>query len=85
VSLRLRDADDPILKEIVQEITLLCEHNRNAQAVLRESAKDFLQDITALDELVHAGADKKDILKLLETIRKKQAPLDKAINSPGKA
>lgn len=85
ISLRLRDSDDPMLKEIVREITLLCEHNRNAQAVLRESTKDFLKDVTALEELVHQGADKKEITKLLDTIRKKQAPLDKAIKSSDKA
>lgn len=84
VSLRLRDSDDPILKEIVKDITLVCEHHRNAQSVLLDSTSDLLADISALDELAHAGADKQEILKLLDTIRKKQGLLDKAIKPSGK-
>jgi hypothetical protein len=84
ISLRLRDSDDPILKEIVKDIAQVCEHHRNAQAMLRDTTKDLLQDINALHELVHAGADKKEILKLIESIHKKQAPLDKALKSLGK-
>ncbi|HEX9020019.1 MAG TPA: hypothetical protein VF903_02030, partial [Nitrospirota bacterium] len=52
VSLRVRDSDDPALKELVMAITRLCEHSRDTHALIRETAKDLSGAITALQETV---------------------------------
>jgi methyl-accepting chemotaxis protein len=85
ISLRLRESDDPMLKEIVKTITALKEHTRNSHAVIQESAKDLFKDAEALAELVQRGADKTEVLKQLDMLRKKQDLLDKAVKSLGKA
>lgn len=85
LSLRLRDSDDPMLKDIVKEISVLAEHTRNSHALIQESARDLLSDAEALREMVRRGADQAAIQKQLDGMRKKQDLLDKAVKSLGKA
>jgi methyl-accepting chemotaxis protein len=85
ISLRLREADDPMLKDIVKTITALKEHTRNSHALIQESARDLFKDAEALGEMAHRGADKAELQKHLEGMRKKQEVLEKAIKSLGKA
>ena len=48
VSLKLRDSDDPMLKELVDSIGRLTEHNRNTHSFVIASAQDLFTDMTAL-------------------------------------
>jgi methyl-accepting chemotaxis protein len=84
VSLRLRDTDDPALKEIVKSITRLSEHARNTHALVREASQDLFRELAALQEGVQRGADKSEIQKHLEAVRKRQDLLDKAVKSSGR-
>jgi hypothetical protein len=81
VSLRLRESDDPMLKELVKEVTLLCEHGRNTQALIREAARDLFGDLAGLQDKINKGADRADIQKHFEVVRRKQDLLEAAIRS----
>jgi len=82
---RLRDSDDPMMKDLVASISRLCEYNRNAQALVQDAARDLMADIAVLRDKLHANADQAEIQKQFDEIRKKQDLLDKAIRSHGKA
>jgi signal transduction histidine kinase len=84
VSLRLRESDDPVLKDLVKAITRLCECSRNTHALLQETSQDLLADIAAIQDKIHKGAGPAEIQKQIEALRKKQELLDKAIKSLGK-
>ena len=81
ICLRLRETDDPLLKDIVTEIVLLCEHSRNSHAMLQESVKELFKEVSVLREMVQQGAIKTEIEKHLDELRLKQDMLDKAIKS----
>jgi methyl-accepting chemotaxis protein len=85
VSLRLRESDDPMLKDLVTSITRLCEHSRNTHALIRASAQDLFSDITALQEAVQKDADKTEIRKHTDLVRKKKELLEKAVQSFSKS
>lgn len=84
VSLRLRDSDDPMLKDLVTVITRLCHHSRSSHALIQEAARDLIADIEALREKAGQGVDREDLQKHLEGLRAKQDLLDKAIKACGK-
>lgn len=79
VSLRLRESDDPILKELVQAITRVCEHSRHSHALIQEYASDLFKDVTILREKCQKGADANEIGTLIEGMGKKHDLLDNAI------
>jgi methyl-accepting chemotaxis protein len=81
VTLRLRESDDPMLKDLVSAISQMCEYGRQAHHLIRESAQELFADIEALQEKVRQGADRAEIEKQMESVRKKQEALDKAIKS----
>jgi methyl-accepting chemotaxis protein len=83
VTLRLRDADDPMLKDLVRAIGDLCEQNRQSHRLVQESAQELFGDLNALQENVRRGASVGDLIKQAEAIQKKQAALEKAIQSLG--
>jgi nitrogen fixation/metabolism regulation signal transduction histidine kinase len=83
VTLRLRDADDPMLKDLVRTIGRLCEQSRQTHRLVQESARELFDDLTALQDSIGKGASAADMSGQVETIRKKQAVLDKAIQSLG--
>jgi methyl-accepting chemotaxis protein len=85
ISLRLRETDDPMLKDLVRVISRLCEHSRNAHTLIHDTAKDLFAEITALQEKIQQGADKSEIQKQIEIVRKKQELLDKAVQACRKA
>lgn len=85
ISLRLREADDPMLKELVNAIGLLCEHSVKAHTHIQNAARELFGDIQAFQEKVERGADAAELRTQLESIRKKQELLDKAIKSFRKA
>ena len=81
VSLRLRDSDDPLLKDLVKTITRLCEHSRSSHGLIQEAARDIIADLEALREKIGKGADRADIQKHMDGIRSKQDLLEKAIKT----
>lgn len=81
ISLRLRESDDPMLKELAGAIGRLCEHSRNTHSLVNSSAQDLFADITALEEAVRAGADRAELRKHLDAIRSKHELLQKAVQS----
>jgi nitrogen fixation/metabolism regulation signal transduction histidine kinase len=85
ISLRLRESDDPMLKDIVKTLNTLKEHTRNSHALIQESARDLLKDAVALGEMAQRGVDKAEMQKQIDGLRKKQDVLDKAIKSLGKS
>ncbi len=85
VSLRLRESDDPMLKDLVTAIGRLCEHSRDTHSLLQEAAKDLFADIAALQEKIRLGAETAEIRKQMDGVRKKQDLLDKAVKSFGKS
>jgi methyl-accepting chemotaxis protein len=84
VSLRLREADDPTLKELVKSIGRLCESSRGSHVLIQETADDLFKDIAALQESIRRGAEKSEIQKQLEGLKQDQELLNKAIKSFGK-
>ena len=82
---RLRESDDPMLKDLVASISRLCENNRNAHALVREAARELMADIAVLGEKIRNNSTQADIQKQFDEIRKKQDLLDKAIAAHGKA
>jgi hypothetical protein len=84
ISLRLRDSDDPLLKDLVSAITKLCECSRNHSAQIHEAASSLRTDIVKLQEKVHANADKGEVQALIDGLRRKQDVLDAALKSHGK-
>jgi methyl-accepting chemotaxis protein len=85
VSIRLRESDDPMLKELVDAITRLGEHLRNSHALTQASAQDLLTGVLALREAAAQGADSAELEKLFSLVLKKQELLEKAVQSLGKA
>lgn len=81
VSLRLRDSDDPMLKDLGKAIIRLCDRSRSSQALIRETAKDLFAGIEALREKVRQGADRDEIQKHVEGLLTTQALLETAIKS----
>ena len=81
ISLRLRDSDDPMLKELVKTISQLCNSSRCSNALIRETAEDLFADIEALQQKIQQGADTGEIKKHVEGMRTKQDLLNKAIKS----
>jgi len=81
ISLRLRNSDDPMLKELVMTISELCDHSRSSHALIRESAEDLFADIEALRQKIQQGADPGEIKKFVEGMRTKQDILNNAIKS----
>ncbi len=83
VSLRLRETDDPVLKDLVMAITQLCENSRNFHALLQDTSRELSADIAVLQDKFSKGASHADIHRQLEAVRKKQELLEKTIKSLG--
>jgi methyl-accepting chemotaxis protein len=84
VSLRLREADDPTLKELVRTIGHLCENSRSSRVLIEEVAEDLFKDIAALQESIDRGAEKSEIQKHFEVLHRDREFLDKTIKSVGR-
>ncbi len=81
VTLRLRESDDPMMKELASTIGRLCAHGRHTHEALQITSEDLFRALAELDDRIHAGAGKEDLKKQLETIREKRAALERAIQS----
>jgi len=85
VNLRLRDSDDPMLKELVASISRLCENSHASHVLIQETARELFSEIAALQSSIRRGADSAEIQKHLDHLRKKQELAEKAIKMSGKA
>ena len=83
VTLRLRDSDDPMLKDLVTTIGSLCEQSRHANRSVHEAAQGLFSDLTILRESLAKGAPTSSLAQQLDGILEKQAALDKAVRSLG--
>jgi methyl-accepting chemotaxis protein len=81
VSLRLRDSDDPILKDLGKAVSRLCDHSRSSHALIRESAQELFAAVEALREKVRQGANREEIQKHVEGLLRTQDLLEKAISA----
>jgi len=81
ISLRLRESDDPTLKELVKTITRLCEQSRNSHALIQETAQDLFDEVGHLRERTQQGADAAEIQKIIEGLLNKRDLLEKAVKS----
>lgn len=81
VSLSLRESDDPLLKQLVDSISHLSEHFSNSHGLVRAAALDLSSGITALAEAVEKGANRTEIRPYVDSLREKQALLEKTIQS----
>jgi len=84
VTLRLRDSDDPMLKDLVQTIGILCEQSRHSHRSVHEAARGLFSDLAALQESIAKGASAGSLDKQMETVRQKQAALEEALQSLGR-
>jgi len=83
VTLRLRDSDDPMLKDLVQTIGGLCERTRLSHRSVHEAAQGLFTDLAALQESIAKGAQGVSLEKQLAAVRQRQATLEKAVQSLG--
>jgi nitrogen fixation/metabolism regulation signal transduction histidine kinase len=83
VTLRLRDSDDPMLKDLVQTIGHLCEQSRHTNQAILNAARDLSSELAALRESIQHGASGGALLVQLESIRRKEAALEDAVKSLG--
>ncbi|MGC1455569.1 MAG: hypothetical protein WA946_10330 [Nitrospirota bacterium] len=81
VSLRLRDSDDPMLKDLGKVVSRLCDHSRSSHALIRETAHDLYASLDALREKVRQGADGEEIQRLIADMQTTRDLLEKAIKA----
>ena len=83
VTLRLRDSDDPMLKDLVTTIGSLCEQSRHTNRSVHEAAQGLFRDLAALRESIVKGEPAASLAQQLDGIKHKQAALEKAVQSLG--
>jgi methyl-accepting chemotaxis protein len=84
ISLRLRDSDDPSLRELAKAITGLAEHNRNSLSLIRDASQELSRGLGTLQEKINADADTDELRKQLDVVLRKGELLDKAVGAAGK-
>lgn len=84
VNLRLRESDDPMMQELAQTITQLCEQSRRSHRSLRDAAEGLQREVAALASSIRKGAAGKDLEAQLEQVQGRQAALEEALTSLGK-
>ena len=83
VTLRLRDSDDPMLKDLVRTIGHLCEQSRHTHTAVHNAARDLSSDLAALREGVQQGMSAEALQSRLESIRRKETALENELKSLG--
>ncbi len=84
ISLRLRDTDDPMLKDMVKVISRLADHSRKTHIRIHDAAQDLFTDLATLQEKIRRGEDKSEVEKQIELLREKRELLDKAVQASQK-
>ncbi|HEY6010297.1 MAG TPA: hypothetical protein VIX18_02410, partial [Nitrospirota bacterium] len=78
------EADDPTLKDLVRTIGRLCESSKSSRVLIGEVAEDLFKDLAELRESLQRGAEKSEIEKKLDDLRRDQELLEKALKSYGR-
>jgi len=81
VTLRLRESDDPMMKEIAQTVGRICLHGQHAHQAVQVASEDLLRALDELDGRVRAGAGAEELKQQLEALREKKAALERAVKS----
>jgi hypothetical protein len=84
ISLRLRESDDPALKDLVQTIGSLCELSRQRHSGVHDTARELLDGLNALRESIGRNAPVPELQRQVEALQKKQELFEKALLSLGK-
>ena len=80
--LRLRESDDPMLKDIVKSIGRLCEHARNEHTLIQNRSRELLVAVQALqDEARKSDACNEQLQKQFEILLQKKEQFEQAIKS----
>jgi hypothetical protein len=85
INLKLRESDEPLLKDLAGSIDLLCEQGRKAHTVIQDAAAVLFNEMQTLSEKIERGAGAAELKGQAENVRKKQELLDRAIRSYRKA
>jgi hypothetical protein len=85
INLKLRESDEPLLKDLAGSIDLLCEQGRKAHTVIQDAAATLFNELQTLSEKIERGAGSSELKGQAENVRKKQELLDRAIRSYRKA
>lgn len=85
INLKLRESDEPLLKDLAGSIDTLCEHSRKAHTVIQDAAATLFNEIQTLSEKIERGAGAAELKGQAENVRKKQELLDRAVRSYRKA
>ncbi len=85
VNLRLRDSDDPMLKELVESISRLCENSHNSHVRIQDAVRELFKEVATLRESVNRGADHAELKKHFDSLHQKQELLEKTVKTLGKA
>jgi hypothetical protein len=84
VTLRLRDSDDPVLKDLARTVGRLCEHTRECHHLVHETAAGLLAGTEALRSAVRRGASREELEPLLEALDRARKDLETALRSLGR-
>ena len=79
VSLRLRDTDDPVLKELVAALNRLCDQSRNSQAMALDAAQELSRALAELYRALPAGEG--SCRSQVELVRKQHEQLERALRA----
>jgi methyl-accepting chemotaxis protein len=81
VTLRLRESDDPMMKEMAETVGRICLHGQQTQQALQIASEDLLRALDELDGRLHAVAGAEELRQQLEALREKKAALGRAVKS----
>jgi methyl-accepting chemotaxis protein len=84
ITLRLRDSDDPMMKDVAEAIRAICDHTRSSYSLIQASSGELLTAIRALEDGIQRGADKTELMKQAAAAVQKWNALEQAIQSTHK-
>ncbi len=85
VSLRLRESDDPTVKELAKAIRDLCDNSRKNYELIQATAEDLFEELHTLKDKIRQGAPHAEISGLMDNMQKTQEMLDRAVKTSRKA
>lgn len=83
VTLRLRESDDPMMKDLAQTISKLCDHGRHSHQALQVALEQLSGALAELENRVRAGSPAGDLTQQLQALQEKKAALERAVKSLG--
>lgn len=81
VTLRLRDGDDPMMQDLAQSVTKLCERSRHSHRLLRDTADSLLKELDGLTDGIRKGADGGELAARLDRVQTQRTAFEKALLS----